>query len=154
MGMGYEDYDFKKFKQDELVKFIEDIFDINEVTDAIRELYNRNANLAMDLSKNILENSLGDRYLQASIIDFIFWKDEKQYILMFTKNNLNTLDYCLYAEILDCITAESLQPFGQSLSRDFLQDLLKKYGEYNTDEQAKIAYEFDWFKDSYKEMFI
>ncbi len=143
------EYDFSKYSEKQLVDFITDIFDIETVPAAIRELRDRNSELAMQLSKNILENDIGDRYLQASVIDSIFDRDN-QYVLNFFLKNINHLDYYVFGEIIECFSIEVYQPFGQLITKDIVEKVEEKYNNYSPEEGKKIEDQFQEFEKSFK----
>jgi hypothetical protein len=145
--------DVKELSDTGLKMLISDIIDIEEVPNALYELYDRNKSSAMVLAENILNNNLGDEYLQGAVIGFVFDID-KQYVVSFVENNLAELNSYVFGCILDCFSVESMQPFGQSLTRGFLKNLFQRYQRYSDEEQARISDKFDWFKSSYKEMLI
>lgn len=143
------EYDFRKYSEKQLIDFITDIIDIEEVPVAISELRKRNRELALQLSKNILENDLGDQYLQATLINSIFSRDN-QYILNFFLNNMDHIDYILFGAILKVFYIESYQPFGQLITKDIVKKVEEKYNDYSPDEKVKIEDEFKEFEESYK----
>lgn len=145
--------DVKELSDTSLKLLISDIIDIEEVPSALSELYNRDKFGAMVLAENILKNNLGDEYLQGAIIEF-FFEIDKQYVVNFLENNIAGLNPYIFGCILDCFSVESKQPFGQSLTRGFLENLFQRYQAYNEEEHARISDNYDWFKSSYKEILI
>lgn len=135
----------------ELEKLICEMIDIEEVPSALRELDKRDSKLSLILSKNILKNSLGDEYLQAAVVEFIFDRDN-QYMVKFTEDRIETMNYYVFGCILDCLSVEAMQPFGRGLSKHFLQSLVNRYNIYDEDKKAKIKDKFKWFLDSYEKM--
>jgi hypothetical protein len=133
----------------ELEKLISEIIDIEEAPSALNELYERDIELSMALGKNILEKSLGDEYLQAVVVEFIFNHD-KRYIVDFVECRITTIDYYVYGCILDCLSVESTQPFGKNLSNQFLRTIFNKYNTYDEDKKSKINDKYTWFLDSYR----
>ena len=95
-----------------LKMLISDILDIEEVPNALYELNKRDKAGAAGLAENIIENDLGDEYLQGAVIEFLFEID-KHYIANFAENNLSDLNYYVFGCILNCLSLESKQPFGQ-----------------------------------------
>ena len=106
-------------------------------------------NLAFDLGKSIVEEERGDEFLQGAIISDIF-DYNSEYVIDFVKNNISKLNYCVYGSILVSFAVESKQPFGENLSREFLEMLANKYYEYITSEREKIAEEYNFFTKSYR----
>jgi hypothetical protein len=147
-------HDYKSVQElsdEELKKMISEIIDIEEVPSALNELYERDAELSISLGKNILEHSLGDEYLQAAVVEFIF-NHNKQYIVDFIECKIATMNYYVYGCILDCLSVESMQPFGKSLSNHFLKTIVNKYNVYDEDKKNKINDKYIWFLDSYAKM--
>lgn len=140
--------DISELSDEELKMLITDIIDIDEVPFAIDELYKRNVDLAMDIAVNILEQNLGDVYLQAAVIDIIS-EQNKKYMIKYINKNLETMDPYIYASVLDFLIEESDQPFGEGLSAQFLRHFLSKYGTYDEKQKKEIGDKYDLFTKSY-----
>ena len=144
-------HDYENVQQltnEELIKLISEIIDIEEVQPALYELYKRDCDQAMMLGKKLLENNEGDEYLQAAVIEFIFEYD-KQYIIDFTIKNIGELHWYIFSCILDCFSMESKQKFGKQLSSYFIETILNRYDYYDQKEKDKIKDSYMWFLNSY-----
>lgn len=87
------DYDdVSELSNEELKVLISEIINIDEVPFALDELYKRDADLAIKFGKNILERNLGDKYLQAAVIDF-FFENSHRYLSKYFEKNINTMEF-------------------------------------------------------------
>ena len=143
-----DELDVSKLSDEELETIISEILYIEEIPSALNELYKRKPDIAFDLSKSIVEEERGDKFLQGATISVIF-EYNNEYVINFVKNSISNLNYYVYGSILDCIAVESKQPFGENLCREFLEMLANKYYEYTTSEKEKIAEEYNFFTKSY-----
>jgi len=150
MKLVFHDYtEVHELSDEELKKLITDLIDIEEVPSAIRELYEREPELSIELAKNIVMNNIGDEYLQAGVIEFIFDYD-KEYIINYIESRIVTIDFYVYGCILNCFSVESMQSFGKNISSRLLKALSSKYNDYNAAQKEKIKDKYEWFLDSYK----
>lgn len=135
---------------EELKMLISEILDIDEVPFALNELYGRDARLAIQLGKNILNKNLGDEYLQAAIIDF-FAERDKQYLVEYINGHLETIDTYVYNEVLNWLTEVSEEPFSRQFSEMFLKEIVDKYKLYNEKQKSKIEHKYRLFLKAYQE---
>ncbi len=142
-------YDFSKYSEKQLVDFITDIFDIEEVSTAIRELYKRNSDLALQLSKNIFDNNLGDKYLQATLVSSIFNWDSK-FVFDFFLKNIDHMNYILFGAIIEWFALDVYQPFGQLITKEIIRKVEEKYNNYSSKEKNEIIDKYKRFEESYK----
>ena len=52
---------------------------------------------------------------------------------------------------MDNLSADSLQPFGESLSSEFLYAIVRRYLELSDADKTRIRENYEWFKESYEE---
>lgn len=133
---------------EELITLIVEQLDIEIVPDAIQELYTRNKLQAINFANNILIHDLGDIYLQASIVPFLFSHDLNNFI-NYLNRSFYQINYYVFASILDCFSEEAYQHFGENLNIDILNKLKYQYCCYSQDEKQKIKENYNWFSISY-----
>jgi hypothetical protein len=143
---GYNDV--KELNDNELEELISDIVDIEEVPSALEELYKRKPNTAIALAQNLIDNEMGDEFMQAGVVRCMFDIDNN-YIFRYVKDHFDSMNYYVFGCVIECLTIESLQPFGKNLPKQFLRSLSKKYEEYSSEEKDKIVEEYESFMAAY-----
>ena len=133
---------------EELLALITEILDIEEVSFALDELYKRDPAKAMELGRDILEQYLGDRYMQASVVRF-FSSCNKAYLVDYINRHLDTMDSYVYTSVLDFLMYEAGQPFEPKIADSLLKRVFDKYQSYSNDEKRKAAENYEYFKEVY-----
>jgi len=113
---------------DELIAVINSLENFDEVTTAMTELSIRDKELAGPLCINMLEENLGDEFLQAVAFNLLYEFDNQKAKEILTKKLIGA-PTALLGAIMDNLSADSLQPFGESLSSEFLNRIVKRYLE-------------------------
>jgi hypothetical protein len=140
--------DVRELTTEELQILISDIIDIDEIPFAISELYKRDSKSAILLGEKILENNLGDEYLQAAIFDFFFEKN-KQYITKYIVNHLEQMDLYVFANMINRLTEEAVQQYGQNIPGQLLSSIASRYMLYSEKEKNKTEDKFNLFLSAY-----
>jgi hypothetical protein len=149
MKLVTHDYnDIKELTTEELKMLISEIIDIDETPSALRELNKRDPISAIAFGKNILENSLGDVYLQAAVFDYIFGCD-KQYITDYISKYLDKMELYVFANMVNRLAEESDQPYGRNISGRLLNRIVNRHMLYNGNQKNKIADKFQLFLVAY-----
>ncbi len=52
---------------------------------------------------------------------------------------------------MDNLSTDSLQPFGESLSSEFLNAIVRRYLELSDVDKARIHENYEWFKESFED---
>ncbi|KOP64834.1 hypothetical protein AMS62_05920 [Bacillus sp. FJAT-18019] len=64
---------------------------------------------------------------------------------------LTNASTALIGAIMDNLSIDSLQPFGESLSSEFLNAILERYLELSDADKKHIHDNYEWFKESFEE---
>ncbi|WP_355323471.1 hypothetical protein [Paenibacillus jiagnxiensis] len=145
----YEIY-IKNLSTNDLVELIKRLENYEEVSSALTELSQRDKTILIPLCHNILRADLGDEYLQAIAFNLLYTSDREK-AMEVIKAKLESVSSSVLGEIFDNLSADSLQPFGISLSSEFLQSLADRYLDFSDDDKKRIHENYEWFKESYKD---
>ena len=104
----------QKFNNDEFVRIIDEMIDLEEVAEAFCILRDRNTEKALELGTAIIEQDKGDEYLQASIWNFMFFEHPKELVCAADKRENEIGRALLDDMIMDLTDSEA------DISRDFL----------------------------------
>lgn len=138
---------------DELIAVINSLENFDEVTTALTELSIRDKELAGPLCLKILEENLGDQFLQAVAFNLLYEIDNEKAKEIIIKK-LIVAPTALLGAIMDNLSADSLQPFGESLSLEFLNAIVRRYLELSDADKTRILENYEWFKESYEDKLI
>ena len=144
---GYDN--ISELTTEELIALITEILDIEEIGFALTELYTREPAKAKELGRDILEQYLGDRYMQATVVGF-FADCDKEYLVDYVNRHLDTMDVYVFRSIVDFLMYEAGQPFEPNIPDSLLQRVFDKYHSYKDYENSRTAESFDYFKKVYK----
>jgi cell division protein FtsI/penicillin-binding protein 2 len=139
--------DISELSTEELKVLISEIINIDEVPFALDELYKRDADLAIQFAKEILERNLGDEYLKAAVVDF-FFENNKSYMNIYIEKYINTMEFYVYKTILENVLGESTQSFKENLPGLVLKNFSKRYYSYNESKRKSIKDQYDLFTKS------
>lgn len=110
-----QDYGYlQKLNNDEFVRIIDEMIDLEEVAEAFCILRDRNTEKALELGTAIIEQDKGDEYLQASIWNFMFFEHPKELVCAADKRENEIGRALLDDMIMDLTDSEA------DISRDFL----------------------------------
>ncbi|RIX60099.1 hypothetical protein D3P08_00455 [Paenibacillus nanensis] len=133
---------------DELIVIIHQLEDLDAVTTALTELSIRDQELVVPQCLRILEEDLGDEFLQAVAFHLYYELDnEKAKEIIIRK--LKGASPALLGAIMESLSADSLQPFGKALSFEFLSAVVGRYLTLSEDDKTRIRDSYEWFKESY-----
>lgn len=141
-----EDYDYLKSKNvEELVKIIDDFNDIDETTEAMIILWEKNREKTLEKGISFLTNNEGDEYFQAMIIGII-----------------NDIDF---NKVLNCIEhrKDSIQPYllGEIMKQmviyasydyipKYVNFVMKQYELLNKNEMEQISEHYNEFINEFE----
>lgn len=138
---------------DELIAIIHLLEDLDTVTNALTELSIKDQDLAGPQCLKILEEDLGDEFLQAVAFHLYYELDnEKAKEIIIRK--LKGAPPSLLGAIMESLSADSLQPFGEALSSEFLSAVVGRYLELSDDDKTRIRESYEWFRESYANKLI
>ncbi|MFB5681416.1 hypothetical protein ACE3NQ_10885 [Paenibacillus terreus] len=140
----------KNLSTSDLVELIKRLENYEEVSSALTELSQRDKTILIPLCHNILQAELGDEYLQAIAFNLLYTSDREK-AMEWVKVKLESVFTSVLGEIFDNLSTDSLQPFGLSLSSEFLQSLADRYFDFSDDDKKRIYENYEWFKESYKD---
>lgn len=135
---------------DELIAVINKLENFDEVTTALTELSIRDKELAGPLCLRILEENLGDEFLQAVAFHLLYEFDNDKAKGVITKKLIDA-PTALLGAMMDSLSAERLQPFGESLSSEFLNAIVRRFLELSDADKTRILENYEWFKESYED---
>ncbi|KOR87849.1 hypothetical protein [Paenibacillus solani] len=145
----YETY-IASMNNAELITIITKLDNLDEVTTALTELSIREKEAAVPYCLKILEEDLGDEFLQAVAFNLLYEGDHEVAKEIITKK-LTNASTALIGAIMDNLSTDSLQPFGESLSSEFLNAILERYLELSDADKKRIHDNYEWFKESFEE---
>ncbi|PYE42104.1 hypothetical protein HUB98_07195 [Paenibacillus barcinonensis] len=132
----------------EIIAIITDLVDLDEVTTALTELSIRDKEVAVPHCLKILKEDLGDEFLQAVAFNLLYEVDQEKAKEIISQKLTNS-STALIGAIMDNLSTDSLQPFGESLSSEFLNAILERYFELSDAEKERIHDNYEWFKESF-----
>lgn len=147
--VNYETY-IANMNNAELISVIIRLENFDEVTSALTELFIRNKEIVEPYCLKILEEDLGDEFLQAVAFNLLYEVDHEKANEMINKK-LEGAPAAVLGAIMDKLSVDSLQPFGESLSSDFLKSIVGRYLELCDDDKKRILENYEWFKESYED---
>ncbi|MBA4538505.1 hypothetical protein H1Z61_15545 [Bacillus aquiflavi] len=146
--VNFEDY-AERMSDGELINIVEKMENYDEVGTALSELSIREHKCASKLCNNIIENRLGDKYLQATAMSLLFSSD-KDKALELTKKYLDIFPSVVLGEIMDGLSMESNRKFGKLIEKETLKLINEKYHGLDNEEKKGIETNYEWFTKSYK----
>ncbi|MBP1996724.1 hypothetical protein [Paenibacillus eucommiae] len=146
--VNYEAY-ISSMNHDQLIAIVNSLENFEEVATALTELSIRDKEKASPFCYKILEENLGDEFLQAVAFNLLYEGDHEKAMEIVNKNILSAPAAVLGA-IMDNISTDSLQPFGKSLSSEFLNSIVDRYLELSDADKKRILENYEWFQESYK----
>lgn len=138
---------------DELLTIINSLENFDEVSTALTELSIRENEIVAPYCFKILEESLGDEFLQAVAFNLLYECNQEKATEIVNKNLLSA-PAALLGAIMDNLSTDSLQTFGKSLSSEFLKSIVNRYLDFNDADQKRIFENYDWFQESYKDKLL
>ncbi|GIO91378.1 hypothetical protein [Paenibacillus lactis] len=133
----------------ELITIITNLDNLDEVTTALTELSIREKEVALPYCLKILEEDLGDEFLQAVAFNLLYEGDHEKAKEIITRK-LTNASTVLIGAIMDNLSTDSLQPFGESLSTEFLNAILERYLDLSDADKERIHDNYEWFKVSFE----
>ncbi|WP_054024438.1 hypothetical protein [Bacillus sp. FJAT-28004] len=147
--VNYEIY-ISSMNNDQLIAIVNSLEDFEEVVTALTELSIRDMGKATPFCAKILEEHLGDEFLQAVAFNLLYEGDHEQAMKIVNKNVLSA-PAALLGAIMDNLSTDSLQPFGKSLSSGFLHSIVDRYSELSDADKILILENYEWFQESYED---
>ncbi|MEK3903610.1 MULTISPECIES: hypothetical protein [unclassified Paenibacillus] len=133
----------------ELISIVTNLENLDEVTTALTELSIRYKEMVVPYCIKILGEDLGDEFLQAVAFNLLYEVDHEKAKEIITKK-LTKASATLIGAIMDNLSSDSLQPFGESLSSEFLTAILERYLELRDADKKRIQDNYEWFKESFE----
>ncbi len=131
-----EEYEYlEKLNIEELVKLISEMLDFEETTKALMILEEKDLQKALELGKDIIRNNKGDDYLQATVWDVFFFKNQKEMVDVIDKRKEEIGKALLDAVIID------LTNHKVDISKDFFEKLKKTYMSIDNKTDMRCKYE-------------
>lgn len=134
---------------DSLIAIINSLESLEEAAAALTELSIKDKEKAKPFCAKILEENLGDEFLQAVAFHLLYECDHEKAMEIVNKHVVSA-PAALLGAILDSLSADSLQPFGQSLSSGLLNSIVERYLELSDADQKRILENYEWFQESYE----
>lgn len=140
--MGEFDY-LDNMNNDALTKIIVDMIDFEETTKALMVLEDRDEKKAIELGKQIIKNSQGDDYLQATVWNILFYDNEWQMIEAVDIRE-EEIGKTLLDEIIIDLTNQKMD-----VSEEFLRKINNRYLSVNSEEKENMRCNYDEFVKTY-----
>lgn len=150
--VNYETY-ISSMNHDQLIAIVNRLEDYEEVATALTELSVRDKEQATLFCSKILEENLGDEFLQAVAFNLLYEGDHEKAVEIVNKNVLSA-PAALLGAIMDNLSTDSLQPFGKSLSSEFLNSIVDRYLALSDADKKRILENYEWFQESYKDKLL
>ncbi|NOU77035.1 hypothetical protein GC098_37710 [Paenibacillus sp. LMG 31458] len=146
--VNYETH-ISSMNNDQLIAILNSLENFEEVAAALTELSIKDKEKAVPFCAKILEENLGDEFLQAVAFNLLYECDHEKAMEIVNKNVLSA-PAALLGAIMDSLSSDSLQPFGQSLSSGLLNSIVERYLELSDADKKRILENFEWFEESYE----
>lgn len=140
----------EEMSNQEIEAIVESMENYEEVEDALEELIRRREEKSIAISKKIVEDKLGDIYLQARVFELIYNEDLRCAIELLDKN-MDDLDSYVIACALDCLSEDS-NIIDLMMVSGVVKKLLIKIDDIQTADTSignNIKESIEWFKNSY-----
>lgn len=137
-------------QNDELMAILNAMENLDEVTIALTELSIRDAKIVSPYCLRILEENLGDEFLQAVAFHLLYDSDQEK-ALNIVNQKLRNIPAAWLGAIMDSLSTDRLQPLGESFTSGFLKSIEGRYREFNDTDKKRILENYEWFKESYEE---
>lgn len=144
----YETY-IASMNNAELITIITNLDNLDEVTTALTELSIRDKEGAVPYCLKILKEDLGDEFLQAVAFNMLYEVDHEKAKEIITEK-LTNASTALIGAIMDNLSTNSLQPFRESLSAEFLNAILERYFDLSDADKERIHDNYEWFQESFE----
>lgn len=145
--VNYETY-ISSMNNDELIAIIIRLESDEEAASALTELSIRDGEAAAYYCMKMLDENLGDDFLQAVAFSLLYECIPEQAMLIINKRVAHA-PAALLGAMMDNLSADSLQPVGQSLSPAFLRSIKDRYSGLSDEDKERILDNYEWFKNSY-----
>lgn len=142
---------FKNLTDDELRNIVEDLNDFDDVSSALTELSARDKkDEVIKFSDKILEENLGDEFLQESAFNLLYATDAEKGVKII---GLRTPDAspALLAEMMNSLASNSLQPFENSLPNSLFKSIVDRFSNFDGEDQERIYDDYEYFIEKYKD---
>ncbi|MFD0678038.1 MULTISPECIES: hypothetical protein [unclassified Paenibacillus] len=150
--VNYETY-ISSMKNDELIAIINHLENFEEVATALTELSIRAKETAAPFCSKILEENLGDEFLQAVSFNLLYEGDQEEAMVIVNKI-VSHAPAALLGAIMDNLSTDSLQPVGKSLSTQFLKTIVDRYLELSDADKTRIQENYEWLQESYEDKLL
>lgn len=140
----------EKMSNQEIEAVVKSMENYEEVEDALEELIRRREDKFIAISRKIVEDKLGDIYLQARVFELIYNEDLKCAIELLEKN-MDNLDSYVIACAMDCLSEDS-NIVDLMMVSGVVKKLLMKCDDIQTGNTSignNIKESIEWFKNSY-----
>jgi hypothetical protein len=146
--VNYETY-ISNMDTDQLIAILNSLDNVEEVTTALTELSIKDKEKASPFCSKILEENLGDAYLQAVAFNLLYEDDPAKAVEIVNKQ-VGSAPAALLGAIMDSLSADSLQPQGQSFSSEMLKSIVDRYLDLSDADKERILDNYEWFQESYQ----
>ncbi|WP_028549579.1 hypothetical protein [Paenibacillus sp. UNC451MF] len=150
--VNYDTY-IPNMNNDQLIAIVNSLENFDEVATTLTELSIRDKDKAIPFCSKILEENLGDEFLQAVAFNLLYEGDHEKAMEIVNKNVLSA-PAALLGAIMDNLSTDSLQPFGQSLSSGVLTSIIDRYLELSDADKKRIHENYEWFQESYEDKLV
>lgn len=144
---------FENLSDDELTSIIENLNDFDDASNALSELSLRNNwEEVIKHSVKILEENLGDEFLQASAFNLLYTTDVEKAVKIIEARKSDASP-SLLGEIMNNLASNSLQPFENSLPKVLFKSIADRYSDFDGEDQERISDDFEYFMEKYENKF-
>lgn len=146
--VNYETF-ISRMDTDQLIAILNRLDNVEEVSTALTELSIKDKEKASPFCTKILEENLGDEFLQAVAFNLLY-EDAPAKAVEIMNKQVGSAPASLLGAMMDCLSADSLQPRGQSISSEILQSIVHRYLDLNDADKNRILENYEWFQESYE----
>jgi hypothetical protein len=141
---------FTHLSDDELLDIVNKMEDFEDVSNSLTELSKRNHDeIVAQQSFKILEDNLGDQYLQAEAFGLLYNRNKEKALKIINKR-LSNVSVSLLKEMISNLAMDSSQPFGKSLPPEFLESIVRRYSNLSVDDKDSMFEDYELFKENFK----
>ncbi|MEK3722644.1 hypothetical protein [Paenibacillus sp. FSL H8-0034] len=150
--VNYETY-ISSMNNAQLIAIVISLENYGEAASALTELSIRDKEKATPFCSKILEENLGDEFLQAVAFNLLYEGDQEKAMEIINKN-VSSAPAALLGAIMDNLSTDSLQPLGQTLSSGLLNSIVDRYLELSNADKKRILENYEWFQESYEDKLL
>ena len=137
--------DYNNYTNEQLLQFVEETSDYNEMDHALNELMKRSSAKAFDLGMDILINDKGDQFLQASV-----WSTCYDYDNIYTVMLMNQRCVLMGWSLIETVLLSMYNYDASLLPSNFKNLIIDSYNNMPKEKKVEFSGIFKYFLDNIK----